>query len=204
VGGARRTATLGKRTSTPETGYPPEDGSDEGWLLAAARGDEQAYGELVNHHVDRIYAYLLRLTGSPADAEDLLQETFLRVWRKAGSYQPGRVKASTWIHRIAHNLSIDRIRKRRGEAQLPEVASVTVDLETAQIASQQWQRVETTIARLPENQRAALLLCQLQGFSNTEAAHILEVNVRAVESLLARARRTLKMTLLEDGESIDD
>jgi len=177
---------------------------DDGWLRAVARGDEHAYAELVACHSDRIYAYLLRLTGSPADAEDLLQETFLRVWRKADSYQPGRVKAGTWMHRIAHNLSIDRIRKRRGESQLPDVADTSVDMETSQIASQEWRRVEATIARLPENQRAALLLCQLQGFSNAEAAHILKLNVRAVESLLARARRALKMTLLEAGEATDD
>ena len=185
-------------------GASSDNARDDGWLRAVARGDEQAYADLVACHADRIYAYLLRLTRSPADAEDLLQETFLRVWRKADSYQPGRVKAGTWMHRIAHNLSIDRIRKQRGESQLPDLSDTSVDMETSQIASQQWHRAETAIARLPENQRAALLLCQLQGFSNAEAAHILKLNVRAVESLLARARRTLKKALLEDGEATDD
>ena len=178
---------------------------DDQLLLAIANGDENAYATIVHRHADRIYGYLLRLTRSVPDAEDLLQDTFFRVWRSARSYQPNRVQASTWIQRIAHNVCIDSFRRRGtrdsialddGNTATPEQL-VSVELETAQIASDTLTNVEFQIGQLPENQRAALVLCQLQGFSNAEAAVILGIKVRALESLLARARRTLRQELAQ-------
>lgn len=159
----------------------------------------------MHRHGDHLYGYLLRLTRSPADAEDLLQETFLRVWRSAGSYRPGQVAATTWIHRIAHNLYIDSFRANRRRAGIAvevddSVALDTdngVELESALISAELLDQVERAISRLPENQRAALLLCQTQGFSNNDAAVILGIGVRAVESLLARARRTLRQAITQ-------
>lgn len=176
---------------------------DDQLLLAVASGDEDAYGEIVRRHADRIYGYLLRLTRSTADAEDLLQDTFFRVWRSARTYQPNRVQASTWIARIAHNVCVDSFRRRGPSIALDTLDTATpetltsVALETAQIASDALTNVEIQIGRLPENQRAALVLCQLQGFSNAEAAVILGIKVRALESLLARARRTLRQALAQ-------
>lgn len=174
-------------------------------MRAVATGDEHAYSAIVHRHGDRLYNYLLRLTRSPADAEDLLQETFLRVWRSSGSYRPGRAAVSTWIHRIAHNLYVDSFRRKRRRADIAveengaaplEVQNGT-ELESALAASELLDQVEKAIARLPENQRAALLLCQTQGFSNTEAANILGIGVRALESLLARSRRTLRQVITQ-------
>jgi RNA polymerase sigma-70 factor (ECF subfamily) len=176
---------------------------DDSLLAAIADGDEQAYSAIVHRHGDRLYSYLLRLTRSAADAEDLLQETFLRIWRSAGSYRPGRVAASTWIHRIAHNLCIDSFRGKRRRAEIaieaddsaPADANNGGEPESALITAELLAQVEAAIARLPQSQRAALLLCQTQGFSNNEAATILGIGVRALESLLARARRTLRQHL---------
>jgi RNA polymerase sigma-70 factor (ECF subfamily) len=162
----------------------------------------------VHRHADRIYGYLLRLTGSRPDAEDLLQDTFFRIWRSARTYQPNRVQAGTWITRIAHNACIDSFRRRRPAASVTldalETATpeqlISADLESVHIARDALSAVEAQIARLPENQRAALVLCRLQGFSNADAAIILGINVRALESLLARARRTLRQAL-ETGDN---
>jgi len=181
---------------------------DDQLLIAIAGGDENAYAAIVHRHADRIYGYLLRLTRSRQDAEDLLQETFFRVWRRARTYQPNRVKASTWIQRIAHNACIDSFRRQRPVSSIAPEALETVtpeplmgsDLESAHIASETLSHIETQIGRLPENQRAALVLCQLQGFSNSEASVILDIKVRALESLLARARRTLRQGL-EQGDN---
>ena len=195
------------RKTADETAAPADD---DQLLLAVASGDEKAYAALVHRHADRIYGYLLRLTRSAQDAEDLLQDTFFRVWRRARSYQPNRVQASTWIARIAHNACIDSFRKLRSsdgvaldtlDTAMPEQLT-SVELETAQIASDALTNVEIQIGRLPENQRAALVLCQLQGFSNADAAHILGIKVRALESLLARARRTLRQGLAQ-GDNND-
>jgi RNA polymerase sigma-70 factor (ECF subfamily) len=170
---------------------------DEQLLAAIDQGDHQAYATLVNRHADKLFGYLLRLTSSRADAEDLLQETFIRAWRKAATYQPGRVKVSTWLHRIAHNLFIDAFRSQRRLNDISEATTVSRDLVDIQIASEQLALIEAAISRLPDNQRAALLLCHTQGFSNAEAGEILGLQVRAVESLIARARRSLRSVLTD-------
>jgi RNA polymerase sigma-70 factor (ECF subfamily) len=171
-------------------------------MAAVKQGDERAYGELMNRHVNSIFNYLFRMGGTHADCEDLTQETFLRVWQKARTYQPGRVKVSTWIHRIAHNLCVDTFRKHREltNVELPEVAAPGADQFQAHLAARSLEIVEQAIGKLPQSQRSALVLCQIQGFSNADAAEVLGVNVRALESLLARARRQLR-TALATGDA---
>jgi len=177
---------------------------DDALLVATARGDQRAFAALVERHADAIHAYVFRMTGSRADAEDFTQETFLRLWRKAGSYQPGRVKVSTWLHTIAHNLTVDALRRPRAVA-----GSLAEDDDTAahgtgpfevHAAREMLDRVERALSGLPAQQRAALLLCRVQGFSNAEVAEILGSSVRAVESLLARARRALRQALGNEGD----
>ncbi len=178
-----------------------DNARDEQLLLAIAGGDRSAFESLVRLHLDTIHAYLFRLAGSRADAEDLAQETFLRVWQKAGNYQPGRVRVTTWLHTIAHRLAIDSFRKKR---ELPaaeglEMHDPQADPATRQAAAEQQRLLDVALRGLPERQRAAVLLCQVQGFSNAQAAEILGVNVRALESLLARGRRALRETLSASG-----
>ena len=177
---------------------------DERLLAAITAGDSVAFESLVRLHLDPIHAYLLRLTGSRADAEDLAQETFLRVWQKAGSYQPGRVKVTTWLHTIAHRLAIDSFRKKR---ELPgvdglEMVDPRADPAAHQIAVEQQQLLNEALGDLPERQRAAVLLCQVQGFSNAQAAEILGVGVRALESLLTRGRKALRQALSTAGVQV--
>jgi RNA polymerase sigma-70 factor (ECF subfamily) len=175
---------------------------DETLLARVAGGDEIAFASLVDRHLDPVHGYLLKMTHSVADAEDLAQETFLRVWQKATSFQPGRVKVSTWIHAIAHHLCIDAFRRQREttRATVAEAEDGSSDPEHLLVMSEQQRRLQAAIGRLPDNQRSALLLCQTQGFSNAEAAHIAGIKLRALESLLARARRTLRTALMENGD----
>lgn len=175
-------------------------------MAAVAAGDRGAFESLVRQHLDAIHGYLYRLTGSRTDAEDIAQETFLRLWRKASTYQPGRVKVSTWLHSIAHRLCIDAFRKNNRSPGQAGEQEPTMDLPddladpARQVSARESQALlEAAIGKLPERQRAAILLCQVQGFSNAHAAGILDVNVRALESLLARARRTLRETLTTGG-----
>ncbi len=176
-------------------------------MAAVAGGDRSAFESLVGLHLDAIHGYLYRLTGSRADAEDLAQETFLRLWRKASTYEPGRVKVSTWLHSIAHRLCIDAFRRNsRSPGQASEYEPPSADLPDGladparRVSARESQALlEAAIGELPERQRAAILLCQVQGFSNAQAAEILAVNVRALESLLARARKALRDALATGG-----
>ena len=186
---------------SPDASVRADPLRDEGLLTAIAAGDRAAFEALLGLHLDAIHAYLFRLTGSRADAEDLAQETFLRVWQKAGRYQPGRVKVTTWLHTIAHRLAIDSFRRKR---ELPEAGNLEVsdpltDPAVLQAAEEQQRLLDQALSALPERQRAAILLCQVQGFSNAQAAEILDVKVRALESLLARARRGLREALSRSG-----
>ena len=159
--------------------------------------DRDAFAVLVERHLATIHAFNYRLTRDAEDAADLAQETFLRVWSKAATYKPNRVKFTTWLHRIAHNLCIDQHRRRR---PVDDVDVDTLDGGEADIdrmpANERLRRaVDRALADLPERQRTALLLCHRRNMSNREAAEVLGISVDALESLISRARRTLRTTL---------
>jgi len=171
-------------------------------MAQVASGDDRAYGCLVSRLLDGVHGYLWRLTGSPADADELAQETWLRVWTEAHRFRADRGRVSTWVYRIAHNLALDRVRARRGEVTgLDDSDRGAVEAALLEGPEHQQQRQEElrqlrqALAALPLKQRSALMLCRLHGFSNAEAAAILGVRVRALESLLARARRGLRQRL---------
>ena len=168
-------------------------------MARVAAGDEQAFERLLSGHLDRIHHYLRRLTGHPADTDDLAQETFIKVWLKAGTFRPGRVRVTTWLHRIAHNVAVDHLRKAgrtvRAEAAEPLPDGVGPDALGQQ--AEERQRLHDALSALPESQRSAILLRHQQGLPNPDVAAVLGVSVRAVESLLSRARRRLKALMNE-------
>ena len=160
--------------------------------------DREAFAVLVARHLDTIHAFNYRMTKNAEDAADLAQETFLRVWNSAATWRPDRVKFTTWLHRIARNLCIDAHRRRR-ETQEPDSNLAAEDGEPEDAATTARLRLalDEAITDLPERQRTALVLCHREGMTNREAALVLEVSVDALESLLARARRTLRLKLRE-------
>jgi RNA polymerase sigma-70 factor (ECF subfamily) len=170
---------------------------DEALVAGIAGGSERAFEEFLTRHIDAIHGYTQRLTGSRDDADELTQETFLRVWQRAGSYQPGRVRVTTWLHTIAHHLCVDRWRRPAVEAAddadlLPDPAPGPAgELERARLAA----RLDQALARLPLDQKAALLLAEVRGLSLREVAAVLGGTVDAAESRLARARRALRSVL---------
>jgi RNA polymerase sigma-70 factor (ECF subfamily) len=164
-------------------------------MSAVAKGDRAAFTQLVERHLNLVHQFALRSSNQPADADEMAQESFLRLWQKASSYHPGRVKFTTWLLQITRNQCIDLARRnasRPSSQQSQELPSTSDTLPAQLDRTRELERLRAAIADLPERQRSALTLCQLQGRSNPEAAQILGVSVDAVESLLARARRTLK------------
>lgn len=158
--------------------------------------DRDAFAVLVERHLKGIHAFTHRMTRDADDAEDLTQETFLRVWANAGSWRPGRVKFTTWLYRIARNLCVDAHRRRRDveDVDVDTLPSDAADPAAGPAAAQLRHALERGLATLPERQRTALLLCH-RGMSNRDAAAVLDVSVDALESLLARARRALRLAL---------
>jgi len=184
--------------------------SDETLMARAGTGDQRAYAALVERHLPRTYALARRVLAGGADAEDVAQEAFLRVWTQAPSWSPDGARFTTWLYRVTMNLCIDR---RRKVVPLPlETAGDPIDPEPgafrARHRSEMTEAVEAALAELPETQRAALVLTYYEELSNPETAAVLGTTVGAVESLLVRARRTLKARLgsfMEDTlETRDD
>lgn len=165
-------------------------------MVALQAGDEQAFDRLLDRHLDPIHRYLLRQIGNAADADELSQETFLRLWTEAERFNPAKARFTTWLHRIAHNLMIDRLRRQRPEDPVDEQA---IEPPVDAAADAQWRWLNQAMARLPDNQRAAVALVYLQGFSNKEAAVIMDIGVRALESLLARGKRSLTQIQAEES-----
>jgi RNA polymerase sigma-70 factor (ECF subfamily) len=169
-------------------------------LRRIGAGDGAACAALVDRHLRRITALAGRMLGNRADAEDVAQDVFLRVWQQAPKWRSGEAKFSTWLHRVTLNLCTDRLRRRR-ETGLESAGDPPSDapppdagLQDAAIAA----RVQAALAQLPERQREAIVLCHYQELGNIEAAAVLELSVEALESLLARGRRRLRQLLIEE------
>lgn len=161
-------------------------------------GDARAAEALVRRHLPRMTALGRRMLSNAAEAEDVAQEVFLRVWREAPKWREGQAKFETWMHRVALNLCYDRLRRRREIAD-PEagllVADPAMNAADGIQARQRAAAVRDALDKLPERQRAAIVLCHYQDLSNIEAASALDVSVEALESLLARGRRALRASL---------
>ncbi len=160
--------------------------------------DRAAFSILLNRHLSSIHAFIYRMTRNEADTDDMAQETFLRVWKNARTWRSGEVKFTTWIHRIARNACIDAFRKKRDTESIDlEALSDPMGDIDRQAQTELANALTDALGELPERQRTAIVLCHHQGFSNKEAADTLGVTVDALESLLARARRTLRRSLTE-------
>jgi len=170
-----------------------DEAHEHSLMRRVADRDIAAYRELVDANLPRIARFAERFLGNAAEAEDVAQETFLKLWTAASSFTP-QAKPSTWLFRIAHNLCIDRIRKRRVEAPLSEQSGA--DRPSGLFARKRTsEAVQRALAELPERQRGAITLVHYEGLSGDEAAGVLEISVDALESLLSRARRSLRERL---------
>lgn len=171
--------------------------SDEALMAEVAAGDRAAFTALTRRHLKRSLALAQRIVGNAQDAEEVVQDAFLGVWRHADGWRGGEATFSTWLYRIVVNRSLD-YRRRRGFAPLDEADGLptpTPDACAAVAERQLAASVDTAIAALPERQRAALSLCYYQEMTCAEAAAVMQVSVSAMESLLVRARRILRAKL---------
>lgn len=179
--------------------------SDEALLRRVAQGDRKAFAGLVERHRERLMRLAYGIVRNRGEAEDVVQETCLRVWTRAGDWDPGRgARVAAWLSRIAVHLAIDsRRRPGRDAAELPqELPSPAPDVEACCGAGEIQRRIGQALDALPERQRAAFALVQFGGLGNIEAAASLGVGIGSLEQLLARARRRLRAELadlLEDA-----
>lgn len=189
---------------TEVSGAPRAHDPDSALVAAVAEGDHRAARVLVDRHLGTMVAVGRRMLGDADEAEDVAQEVFLRVWKHAGSWRPGGARFETWMHRVALNLCYDRLRRRREVVTDTPPEQLDTGPNGFDVVRQRdvTSAVEAAVSALPPRQRAALTLCHYQELSNIEAAAIMDVSVEAIESLLSRARRTLRAALTEASENL--
>ena len=178
---------------------------DPGWeaLARVAAGDAGAFAALVEGHQERLLRLCERLLGDAEEARDAAQEVFLKAYRKAGEVRP-QGQVYTWLYRIGVNHCLNKLRRRKlvrflrwqdpGDADVPgfDPPDTGADPVTALEARRRWQATRQAISRLPENQRAVLVLVRFEGLSYKQTAEVLGITEGAVESRLVRAMRRLE------------
>jgi RNA polymerase sigma factor (sigma-70 family) len=171
--------------------------SDDALLVLFANGDTEAARLLTLRLAPRVLRLAARMLGDRVEAEDVAQETMLRLWRIATDWRPGEAQVSTWTYRVATNLCTDRLRRRRPVDldSVPEVEDDRAGVVESMIEADRAQALQAALDTLPERQRQAVVLRHLEGLSNPEIAEVMDIGVEAVESLTARGKRALAAAL---------
>jgi RNA polymerase sigma-70 factor (ECF subfamily) len=175
-------------------------------MVEVSKGNQEAFQTLLHLHIDAINRFAQRMAGNSHEADDITQETMLKLWQQAHKFDPNRSKLTTWLHSITRNLCMDHHRRNARLTNLDETSDdpgknsanwntesigPEINLYTAETENQ----VHNALLDLPERQRSALVLSYYQQLPNLAVAEILAISLSATESLLARARRNLKQIL---------
>ena len=180
------------------------DADDDTLIRRVAGGDSSAWTILVDRHAAMLMRCAWRVLGDRAEAEDIAQESFVRLMAKADGWQPGGAPLKTWLYRVALNLSIDRTRARRATSidAVAEPGDEGRATQAVERALDRRRRVRSALADLPDRQRSALVLVHYEGLSQQEAAAVMSLSVDALESLLARGRRRLREQLADVADDL--
>lgn len=173
----------------------PSGEPDEILLQLIRQGDHLAFSRLVNRHAERFYRVAYRFTGNRQEAEDVVQESLIKLWERPDMWDESKnAKFTTWFYRIIVNRSLDAARRKKTSAidDVPEMADGD-DSAEEKLAERQTQSVlEREIRQLPDRQQTAINLCFYEGLSNHEAASVMGLHLKALQSLIMRAKQTLR------------
>lgn len=184
--------------------------NDQELIQRITAKDEAAFKCLVELYQSSVLNICHRILSNEQDAEDVAQDVFVSAYRKARSFR-GQSKVSTWLYRIAVNLSMNQLRKRkwdryldiltfsetRGEGHTGALETADADRPDRQLEAKERDRIlMDALATLPERQRVAMILHRLEGLSHQEIAEVLQISISSVESLIHRAKHRLQKKLL--------
>jgi RNA polymerase sigma-70 factor (ECF subfamily) len=196
-------------SATPSPTAPDVAVSGDDGALAArlAARDPGALREVIARHAGSLHRVAYRMTGDAHEAEDIVQEAVLRLWDQApalAARQPGAaLRLGGWLQRVVTNLAIDRLRRTRRltDGEVPDAEDEAPLADALIEAGEREAGARALIAALPERQRAAIVLTYYEELPNAEAAAVLEMNIKAFESLLHRARAALRQAFAAQGDT---
>lgn len=165
-------------------------------------GQSLAFEKMMDRHMSKIHALAFYMLNDTALAEDVTQDSFIKLWQAAPKWQEGQAQILTWLRRVTTNRCLDHLRKRAPiyTEKLPDMEDGARLADEALIDDDRAKSVQLAMQKLPEKQRAAITLSYYQNVSQKEGSEILNVSQKAYESLLSRARRNLKNDLLTEKE----
>jgi RNA polymerase sigma-70 factor, ECF subfamily len=171
-------------------------------LRAIAAGDGAACRRLVDRHLNPLHAFATRMLGDATEAEDVCQESFMKLWQHASRWEADRARVATWLYQVTLNACRDRLRRQRPQAADDPDALQSTQPQPGHAAEhdERARHLHEAIGTLPARQREALLLFHFEGHSQAATAAVLKVSEDALESLLARARRALRARLADTPE----
>lgn len=174
--------------------------SDEALVVLYANGDPDAARLLMQRLLPRVLSYAARMVSDRAEAEDVAQDSMMRLWKIAPDWRQGEAKVTTWLYRVVTNLCTDRLRARQRRRAValddgPEMPDGAVSALSGMIAQQRLDALQAALDTLPDRQRQAVVLRHIEGWGNPEIALVMEIGVEAVESLTARGKRALAAAL---------
>lgn len=184
---------------------------DASLLRRMAEGDERALGEVFDRHSGQVYGLCLRVLRVQADAEDVMQEIFLELWRRPERYDAGRGSLRLYLSQLARSRSIDRLRQHRRRAEVLREANGELEMRTAAVsprapdaaaaASEQSREVCAALQSLPEPQRTALILSYFEGLTYSEIAERSGEPIGTIKTRVRRALLRLRQPLVEWSEA---
>ena len=178
---------------------------EDAMLLARfAQGDRAAAQVLTARLAPVVYSQAFRMLGDRAEAEDITQDSLLRLWHAAPDWQAGQAKVTTWLYRVTSNLCIDKMRKskRQSSDAVPEMPDDGPDMERRLQDRARAQALRAALSDLPDRQKQAMVLRHLEGLSNPDVAQIMQISVEAAESLMSRGKRSLADALAPQKKAL--
>jgi RNA polymerase sigma-70 factor (ECF subfamily) len=187
---------------------------DQTLLAQVAEGDRSALELLYDRYARVVYGLALRLLGNAELAEDVVQETFWRVWRRSRTFQIGRGQVSSWIFGIAHNLSVDELRRQRSRPNqvydtdaapvLRDMEDTRMDVVGAALEQERSEIIASALRQIPNEQREAIELAYLAGLSQREIAERLHSPLGTVKTRIRLGLRKLRDVLLAQNIQVED
>lgn len=177
------------------------------WIQEVLAGDKQAYAQIINKYKNPLYGTILRMTRNPHDAQDLVQEAFIKVYQQLEKYN-GTGSFSSWLYRVAINHCMDEFRKKRYQMKQSEINEETVvdpnHPEVIFLKKEKNRQLERLIATLPEDERLIILLRYMNELSYDEISELADIPLSTVRNKLHRAKKKMRKTVKREGGDFHD